>query len=481
MGRGDRRHGSRWGRWLPIGLVFVLLAAAFTSFQYDVARRLGWAESSSEPERIKPPEGLQLPALGAVPPVAPALGTTVAPDPAKVRATLAPYLRDDDLGRHVMASVATPGGPVVLGSRTPTVVPASTLKLLTGVAALAGLGPDRTFDTTVVPGARPDQVVLVGGGDPFLASSPAKPTAYPRPADLTTLARSTAAALRAAGRASVRVDFDDSLFAGPRMEDTWPASYDDVVAPISALWADQAESRTGWGFEDDPASDAAGLFARALRKAGVKVAGKPRRVQADPAAEPLATVQSPPVRDVVSRVIAVSDNEGAEVLARHVAIAEKLPGTFDGGVRGVTAVLGRLGVALRPGEVIHDGSGLSRANRLSAATLLDVLALASAADRPDLRAAVTGLPVAGYTGSLATRFDEAEPAGRGRVRAKTGTLSGVHGLAGVTTDLDGNVLSFVLLADRVRLEDTLDARETIDNAAAALGACHCAVASGPPA
>jgi D-alanyl-D-alanine carboxypeptidase/D-alanyl-D-alanine-endopeptidase (penicillin-binding protein 4) len=226
---------------------------------------------------------------------------------------------------------------------------------------------------------------------------------------------------------------------------------------------------------------AAARFAQALRKAGITVAGKPRRTAADPAAQPLATVHSAPVRDVVSRVIAVSDNEGAEVLAHHVAIAEGLPATFDGGVRAVTGVLGRLGVTLRPGEVVHDGSGLSRANRLSAATLLDVLALAAADEHPDLRAALTGLPVAGFSGSLATRFDEASPAGRGRVRAKTGTLSGVHGLAGVTTDLDGDVLTFVLLADRVRLEDTLDARQVIDNAAAALGACHCASASGPPA
>ncbi len=86
---------------------------------------------------------------------------------------------------------------------------------------------------------------------------------------------------------------------------------------------------------------------------------------------------------------------------------------------------------------------------------------------------MTGLPVAGFTGSLAYRFDKGPDAGRGRVRAKTGTLSGVHGLAGVTTDLDGNVLMFVLLADRVRLEDTLDARSTLDQMAAALGACHC--------
>jgi D-alanyl-D-alanine carboxypeptidase/D-alanyl-D-alanine-endopeptidase (penicillin-binding protein 4) len=49
----------------------------------------------------------------------------------------------------------------------------------------------------------------------------------------------------------------------------------------------------------------------------------------------------------------------------------------------------------------------------------------------------------------------------------------VHGLAGVVTDLDGNVLTFALIADRVKVEDTLDARDTLDRMASALGACHC--------
>jgi D-alanyl-D-alanine carboxypeptidase/D-alanyl-D-alanine-endopeptidase (penicillin-binding protein 4) len=43
----------------------------------------------------------------------------------------------------------------------------------------------------------------------------------------------------------------------------------------------------------------------------------------------------------------------------------------------------------------------------------------------------------------------------------------------VATDLDGNPMVFVLMADRVALEDTLDARDALDSMAAALGACHC--------
>ena len=59
------------------------------------------------------------------------------------------------------------------------------------------------------------------------------------------------------------------------------------------------------------------------------------------------------------------------------------------------------------------------------------------------------------------------------MRAKTGTLSGVSSLAGVATGLDGVPMVFVLGADKIKLEDTLDARDALDAAAAALGACRC--------
>jgi D-alanyl-D-alanine carboxypeptidase/D-alanyl-D-alanine-endopeptidase (penicillin-binding protein 4) len=122
---------------------------------------------------------------------------------------------------------------------------------------------------------------------------------------------------------------------------------------------------------------------------------------------------------------------------------------------------------------VYDGSGLSRQDRLAPATLTAVLRLAAGDDHPELRAVITGLPVAGFSGSLEQRFEDGAPEGRGRVRAKTGTLTGVSALAGVATDLDGHPMVFVLMADRVALPDTLTAREALDALAAGLGACHC--------
>lgn len=169
-------------------------------------------------------------------------------------------------------------------------------------------------------------------------------------------------------------------------------------------------------------------------------------------------------------MILVSDNEGAEVLAHHVGLAVLDDGSFAGGARGVRQTLAGLGVPL-DGAVIRDGSGLSRQNRIRAGTLLEVLRVA--AEQPDLRAVLTGLPVGGFTGSLTFRFDQAPIAGVGRVRAKTGSLGGVRSLAGIATDQSGTPMVFVLAADRIRERDTLDAEQDLDNLAGALGACRC--------
>ena len=96
---------------------------------------------------------------------------------------------------------------------------------------------------------------------------------------------------------------------------------------------------------------------------------------------------------------------------------------------------------------------------------------------PELRPVLSGLPVAGFTGSLEFRFADAPPASRGRVRAKTGTLTGTSALAGVATDLDGTSVAFMLVADRVPKPQTLAARDALDDAAAALAGCHCSVGS----
>jgi D-alanyl-D-alanine carboxypeptidase/D-alanyl-D-alanine-endopeptidase (penicillin-binding protein 4) len=86
---------------------------------------------------------------------------------------------------------------------------------------------------------------------------------------------------------------------------------------------------------------------------------------------------------------------------------------------------------------------------------------------------IEGLPVAAFSGSLEDRFAEGSAAGRGWVRAKTGTLTGISALAGLAQDADGVMLTFVIVADRIDPLDTDEARAALDRAASALAACHC--------
>ncbi len=452
-----------------------------------VAWRTGWAEDVldrylaeapdpvTEPAAVPPPAGIDVPTIPEPAPVAEAAaGGRMRP--AAVRRALAAGLADRDLGRSVHVAVADltrPGAAAyTAGPARSTFTPASTMKLLTGVAALEVLGPGHRFETAAVLRGR--TVTLVGGGDPMLARAPDEED--PQVADVATLARRTATALqeRPGKRRPVRLAYDASLFSGPRESPAWRADYvpDDIVSPITALWVDEGLSPDRSYRVDDPAADAATAFATALRAAGVQVRGEPRKAAAPGAAEQLAAVESPPLALVVEHVLEVSDNEGAEVLAHHVGGEVAGAASFAGGARGVRETLAGLGVPMA-GADIRDGSGLSRENLLGAPTLLGVLRAAGDPARPGLRAALTGLPVGGFTGSLAFRFDTAPAAAVGRVRAKTGSLEGVRSLAGVALDQNGTPLAFVLAADRIRYADTVDAQQDLDNLAAALGACRC--------
>jgi D-alanyl-D-alanine carboxypeptidase/D-alanyl-D-alanine-endopeptidase (penicillin-binding protein 4) len=169
-----------------------------------------------------------------------------------------------------------------------------------------------------------------------------------------------------------------------------------------------------------------------------------------------------------------SDNVIAEALARQVALAKDQPASYAGAATAVEAVLGELGLPVAESALV-DGSGLSRQNRLSPSFLTALLAQAATGKRPELYGVVSGLPVAGWSGTLAERFRAASGTGRpglGAVRAKTGTLSGVDSMSGVITTTGGRVLAFALLADGVPIGH-FDAQAALDAIAAALAKCGC--------
>ena len=364
--------------------------------------------------------------------------------------------------------------------------PASTNKLVTAVAALAVLGPQARFTTSVkqVQGG----IVLVGGGDPTLAVNSYPPSDYPQPATLAALAAKTAAALKAAGRESVKLGYDTSLYSGPSLGPGWGADLvtSGNVTAITSLEADQGRLTSGGALEDDddptnynarttdPAGMTAAAFGDLLARDGITVTGSPAQVTAPAGAATIATVRSPVLASIVEQMLQESNNVIAENLSRHVAIATGHPGTFSGGASAVTAEIRKLGVTT-PISLV-DGSGLSPDDGIAPVTLVRVLAAAAAG--PRIRAALTGLPVAGFSGTLSpghSVFGAISGTARGVVRAKTGNLSTVADLAGIVVDHSGRLLIFAMMASAAASDGGLPvaAATAMDNTAAALAACGC--------
>jgi D-alanyl-D-alanine carboxypeptidase/D-alanyl-D-alanine-endopeptidase (penicillin-binding protein 4) len=247
-----------------------------------------------------------------------------------------------------------------------------------------------------------------------------------------------------------------------------------VVSPVSALSVDSGRASADSRIRDrDPALAAGLALVAGLRAAGITVTGTVTRAAASTTAEELASVSSPSVADLVERMLTESDNDLAEALAHLTGAAAGFTASFEGGEAAARATVDALGVP-STGLRLLDGSGLARDNLVPAATVAGVLT-AAVDDAPPagsregvLWPVASGLPVAGVTGTLAERFvlPVTRP-GRGAVRAKTGTLTGVAALAGLAVAPDGRLLAFAFLADAVP-GDPLAAQAALDRAATAL-------------
>jgi D-alanyl-D-alanine carboxypeptidase/D-alanyl-D-alanine-endopeptidase (penicillin-binding protein 4) len=409
-----------------------------------------------------------LPDLGEADPVLASLAEDApAPDPDVLAAQLAPLLGSSGLGTGVSAEivdVATGAVLLDLDADDPA-TPASTTKLLTAVAALTTLDPSDTLETTVVAGATAGEIVLVGGGDPTLSRTDPSQT-YPGAATVADLATQVVAALPA-GTPVTRVVVDSSLFAEPLTAGGWgpgdaPSTY---AAPITATAVDGARVTPGsLARSGQPGIDAGSALADALGASGARVV----LGEAPEGAPTLATVRSAPIARLVEQMLSQSDNVLAEAVARHVAIARGLPASFEGGAQAVTDAVAEAGVDVT-GVTLSDGSGLSRNNRIPAGVLTAVLAGAADGSIQGASALLSGLPVAGYDGTLADRG--AAATAPGTVRAKTGTLLGVHALAGTAVTADGRLLAFAVVADGSSNEAAAEA--ALDEVAAVLAGCGC--------
>jgi D-alanyl-D-alanine carboxypeptidase/D-alanyl-D-alanine-endopeptidase (penicillin-binding protein 4) len=462
---GARVSKPRGAIFIPaVVLVVTVALGIFLWSRGDLNRLI--CDGDCGPANVIPPRTLTSDTVPSEPaPGRPAPGDI---DPVKLKAAVTPALGASVLGPHVGFSAVAPSNGSELVSVGPgAYVPASTTKVLTSFAALSLMDAQSRFATRVVGSG--DQIVLVGGGDPYLAVKRKKTDDPVVRADLTTLAERTAAALKKSGRTSVSLGFDASLFTGPDVSPGWESSYvsQNIVTPVSALWADQGEQNGVRARK--PAAAAASRFADLLEDRGITVTGELAPAEAAGDRQVLAVVRSATVARIVETLIRVSDNQAAEVMLRQLAIAAGKPATFDGGTQAVAETLDAADIDTQ-GLSLRDGSGLSRRNRISPLTLAQTVNVA--ASTPRTSGLITDLPISGFTGTLVDRFARLTSS-LGIVRAKTGTLTGIHSLAGYALDAEGRPVVFAVMADRTSKVAPLEAQAALDKVAAAITACRC--------
>jgi serine-type D-Ala-D-Ala carboxypeptidase/endopeptidase (penicillin-binding protein 4) len=368
-------------------------------------------------------------------------------------------------GRATTARFGTGFSGVVMDAASDRVVwqrgadtarmPASTTKLVTATNALTVLGPGTRYTTTVRAGAAVDRVVVVGAGDPTLTS-----------AQLDAMARTTASALIAGGRRSATVYVDDDVFPAPTLATGWKPSYvPDAVTAVRGLVRDQRDVA-------DTGADAGIYFTYRLVAWGLPGAVYSGRANADSRARVYASSTGATVSSAVSRMLLYSDNEIAESLHKLVGIKLGHGASWAGARSAQLVALTRQGLGL---TALHDGSGLSRSDRLTPRHLARIVDRGLDPRHPELwpMRSADAMPTAGRTGTLSASSQRfVTPASRcaaGKVWAKTGRLSDVVALAGWTTGTDGRVKVFAFLVNG--RSSTVALKQEVDMLAATVNGC----------
>jgi D-alanyl-D-alanine carboxypeptidase/D-alanyl-D-alanine-endopeptidase (penicillin-binding protein 4) len=330
------------------------------------------------------------------------------------------------------ATVTVDGQTVAAVGADRAFAPASTLKLVVAMAAVAKLGADHRFTTTAAVDGNGD-LVVTGGGDPMLATQAfidrARRQPVYREVAYTEIAK-FAESIAAAGVRNVpAILVDDARHDGLRFLPDWKSNYvpDGEIGALGALAVDGGlADPVARKAATDPAVVTGQRLAEALAARGVTVGGV-RRGAPVGATREVAKIESAPLRDIVGMMVTSSDNFVSETLVREIAraAAPNQPATTAAGLAEITRLLGTLGIPTA-GTELHDGSGLAPNDRMRCNTLSAVVNLSQT---PKFAAVNESMAVAARSGTLIGSF-LGDPLA-GNLRGKTGSLSGVVGLAGL--------------------------------------------------
>jgi D-alanyl-D-alanine carboxypeptidase/D-alanyl-D-alanine-endopeptidase (penicillin-binding protein 4) len=209
-----------------------------------------------------------------------------------------------------------------------------------------------------------------------------------------------------------------------------------------------AESESAYVAVVNPANNFLQHFQQALAAEGIPVKQALVASVSRNFNQELATIESPPLAELVRETNRESNNLYAEVLLRLLGkVTDKMPqqqeDTDEIGLKELKTALTQLGV--NPNSyILADGSGLSRHNLISPEALVQTLRFM--ANSPAASIYRQSLPIAGESGTLKNRLNSIP--NRVILQAKTGTLSGVSALSGYIEVPDYEPLVFSIIVNQ---------------------------------
>ena len=356
--------------------------------------------------------------------------------------------------------VSLDGEPIYEWNPILPLVPASAQKIVTAFGVYELLGAESTYTTRVVAtapiidGRLDGDLWVIGDGDPLLATS-AYTERYEGDHARTDIGQ-LADAVVATGLTEITgaVFGDESQYDTIRYVPEWPIRFtnesQNQTGPLSALVVNDGFTR----FDStnpanslstastEPAEFFASFFDDLLEARDVVIRQSSAAGEVPPGTIEVASITSDPVSVVTNQMLDVSDNMGAEMLLKEIAVAGGGVGSTIAGATAIEQALRLNGFSTSETDVV-DGSGLASENRVTCRLLTEILDASAGTPLRD------GLAVAGESGTLLERM-VGTPA-QGAIRAKTGRLNEVGALAGFATASDGSELTFAWVANTTDL------------------------------
>ncbi|MHB8822967.1 MAG: D-alanyl-D-alanine carboxypeptidase/D-alanyl-D-alanine endopeptidase, partial [Pseudomonadaceae bacterium] len=222
---------------------------------------------------------------------------------------------------------------------------------------------------------------------------------------------------------------------------------DGVTVVVSGKLAAGCRSQTYLSLLDHP-NYAAGAVRAIWQELGGSILGQDRVAQVPDDARLLARAFSPDLVEIIRDINKYSNNTMARQL--FLSLGAEFRNEADGddskaAQRVIRQWLAKKGL-ISPHLVIENGSGLSRAERVSARELASLLQAAWRS--PYAAEFISSMPLAAVDGTMRKRLRNTEVAGKAHI--KTGTLNTVRAIAGYSRDGDGNTWAVVAILNHPR-------------------------------